>query len=137
TRQIDEQCAIGKSACRANLHKPLQAVPRQRASRAKNRNQCKAQFLSNLQPVRRLRWMASVSANKKLLARSCQESSAPVCCTGAVMANSIALNFREKCSSCDASAQQALRRLATAFVQRKRALDSAWLFRQGRFFQGG
>src|SRR5437660_7590598 len=91
--QINEQCAIGKSAPRADLHEALQAVAGQCASGAKNCDQRETQILSNPQPVRERRQMTRAFTNKKLLARSCQESSAPAKVSGAVMANSIAIRI--------------------------------------------
>src|SRR4029077_6327678 len=68
---------------RAHLHDALQSVTRQRAHRAKDRNQDQPHRSSNPPPQR----------NKKLLAPpGSQESSVPAR-AGTVMANSIAFNL--------------------------------------------
>jgi len=89
--QVDDQGADREGACRADLYDALEAVTRQRANGAKNRDQRKTQCRSNPSLAPAGAPMARGSPNKKLLAPlGCQESSAPGNITGTVMANSIA-----------------------------------------------
>jgi len=85
--EIDEQRSIWKRSAHANLHDALQAVPRERAGGAEQRNK------ENLQS---LHLPSCRGANKKLLApRGSQESSVIEFSAGRFMANSIAFQFRK------------------------------------------